>query len=122
MFGIALWDWLPSHRLPSLPLRKSRGYFVRAELRADLFDLDHSVAAILTPKYVAEEDRPQAIDNLNSFGSLVVASALHHHIYEFRAQLSVYESIGLDVPNHQSEEGSGFEGRREVSYCSKASV
>jgi hypothetical protein len=76
------------------------------------------LSALLTPIYVEEHNRIQPIRCLNPFAALVMVSALHHHIYEFRSQLSTYVSVGLPVPMYRpgSEERlrDGFEGRKQV--------
>ncbi len=40
-----------------------------------------SIAAILTPNYVPEMEKPAPIEYLSPFASLIIVSALHHHIY-----------------------------------------
>jgi hypothetical protein len=80
-----------------------------------------SLTALLTPIYVEEYNRIPPIPCLNPFAAMVTVSALHHHIYEFRSQLSTYTGAGLPVPIYRpgSEERlrDGFEGRKQVSGC-----
>lgn len=81
--------------------------------------LIYSVAGILIPKYA--KDAPHPVQHLNPFASLCLVNALHHHIWEFRSQLSVYLSLGVTVPFWAREDitqpkgiENGFEGRKVV--------
>jgi hypothetical protein len=82
--------------------------------------IDFSIAGLLVPPYA--ENSPAPVHHLNPFASLCLVNALHHHIWEFRAQLSVYFSIGVTVPFWQPERNDqprdirdGFEGRKRAS-------
>ncbi|KAJ9094721.1 hypothetical protein QFC21_005879 [Naganishia friedmannii] len=76
-----------------------------------------STSALLTPVYVNAEDKPSPIRHLNAFAALVMVASLHHHIFEFRTQLSIYLSAGLNVPLYRVgmalNISYGFEGRRQ---------
>ncbi|KAI5451120.1 hypothetical protein NCC49_001996 [Naganishia albida] len=76
-----------------------------------------STSALLTPVYVNAEDKPPPIRHLNAFAALVMVASLHHHIFEFRTQLSIYLSAGLNVPLYRVgmalNISYGFEGRRQ---------
>jgi hypothetical protein len=75
------------------------------------------VTNLLVPRYA--RPAPPPLRALNPFASLCLINALHHHIWEFRSQLSVYRSIGVvmtlwhpDEPDKQPDLQHGFEGRR----------
>jgi hypothetical protein len=120
--GAISWDRALRLRARSLLWRKLCR-FAKTERSLDHTDTAilhaSSSAALLTPTYVEEQNRIAPIPCLNPFAALLTVSALHHHIYEFRAQLGSYTGSGLAVPLYRpgSEERmrDGFEGRRQVS-------
>jgi hypothetical protein len=61
-----------------------------------------SVSAILTPHFVPEPEKPAPIDYLNPFASLVLVSALHHHIYGVSAVSSPLVPRAQSVPSRQN--------------------
>lgn len=88
-----------------------------------LSQANESVTGVLVPKYAT--DAPSPVQHLNPLASLCVLTALHHHIWEFRSQLSVYMSLGVEVPFGEPVNGgrqpreveNGFEGRKVVRQC-----
>lgn len=86
-----------------------------------------SITGLLVPKYA--KDAPAPVQHLNPFASLIVMNALHHHIWEFRSQLSVYMSLGVTVPfwdmdiaRQPMEIQNGFEGRKTASLFTCADL
>lgn len=75
------------------------------------------VTGLIIPRYA--RPAPAPLPNLNPFASLCLITALYHHIWEFRSQLSVYQSTGVvmtlwhpDEPEKHPDLQHGFEGRR----------